>query len=113
MHIRNLQHRPNRNHKESVRVYVCIKEREGERECMHAREREREKGRNEKERTKGRIFFFIYLLFIYSECHLTLSNNIIVHRVVVNSENLAETTFAGPGAGRFPTANSVMNDLIR
>ena len=54
-----------------------------------------------------------HFLFIYSECHLTLSNNIIVHRVVVNSENLAETTFAGPGAGRFPTANSVMNDLIR
>ena len=23
------------------------------------------------------------------------------------------STFAGPGAGRFPTANSVMNDLIR
>lgn len=34
-------------------------------------------------------------------------------RVVVNSDNLSETTFAGPGAGRFPTANSVMNDLIR
>ena len=23
------------------------------------------------------------------------------------------STFAGPGAGRFPTANSVLNDLIR
>jgi hypothetical protein len=33
--------------------------------------------------------------------------------VVVNSENVHVSTFAGPGAGRFPTANSVMNDLIR
>ena len=47
MHIRNLQHRPNRNHKEIVRVYVCIKEREGEKECMHARERGREREERE------------------------------------------------------------------
>jgi homoserine dehydrogenase len=33
--------------------------------------------------------------------------------VVVTSENMGSSTFAGPGAGRFPTANSVMNDLIR
>lgn len=33
--------------------------------------------------------------------------------VVVSSENMGESTFAGPGAGRFPTANSVVNDLIR
>ena len=33
--------------------------------------------------------------------------------VLVNSENMLTSTFAGPGAGRFPTANSVMNDLIR
>jgi homoserine dehydrogenase len=33
--------------------------------------------------------------------------------VVVQSENLATSTFAGPGAGRFPTANSVVNDLVR
>eukprot|EP00596_Hydrurales_sp_CCMP1899_P003918 CAMPEP_0119039076 /NCGR_PEP_ID=MMETSP1177-20130426/8382_1 /TAXON_ID=2985 /ORGANISM="Ochromonas sp, Strain CCMP1899" /LENGTH=446 /DNA_ID=CAMNT_0007002507 /DNA_START=140 /DNA_END=1480 /DNA_ORIENTATION=- len=33
--------------------------------------------------------------------------------VVVNSDNMNESTFAGPGAGRYPTANSVMNDLIR
>ena len=46
MHIRNLQHRPNRNHKEIVRVYVCIKEREGERE----RERRESVCEREKER---------------------------------------------------------------
>lgn len=33
--------------------------------------------------------------------------------VLLNSENNTASTFAGPGAGRFPTANSVMNDLIR
>jgi homoserine dehydrogenase len=33
--------------------------------------------------------------------------------VVVHSENMISSTFAGPGAGRFPTANSVMNDLVR
>lgn len=33
--------------------------------------------------------------------------------VVITSENMDISTFAGPGAGRFPTANSVMNDLIR
>mmetsp|Transcript_7519 Transcript_7519/g.17167 ORF Transcript_7519/g.17167 Transcript_7519/m.17167 type:complete len:268 (-) Transcript_7519:234-1037(-) len=33
--------------------------------------------------------------------------------VVVNSVNMGATTLAGPGAGRFPTANSVMSDLIR
>ena len=32
---------------------------------------------------------------------------------VVKSENMNMTTFAGPGAGRFPTANSVVNDLLR
>jgi hypothetical protein len=33
--------------------------------------------------------------------------------VLMNSENLNTSNFAGPGAGRFPTANSVLNDLIR
>ena len=34
--------------------------------------------------------------------------------VVVSSENMGgNSTFAGPGAGRYPTANSVLNDLIR
>jgi homoserine dehydrogenase len=33
--------------------------------------------------------------------------------VLINSENNTQSTFAGPGAGRFPTANSVMSDLIR
>ena len=35
--------------------------------------------------------------------------------VVVNSQNMAgqSSTYAGPGAGRFPTANSICNDLVR
>lgn len=33
--------------------------------------------------------------------------------VLVTSENLQLTTFAGPGAGRYATANSVVNDLLR
>lgn len=33
--------------------------------------------------------------------------------VSVSSQNMGSTTFAGPGAGRFPTANSVLNDIIR
>lgn len=33
--------------------------------------------------------------------------------VVVNSENMGASTFGGPGAGRFPTANSVVNDIVR
>ena len=33
--------------------------------------------------------------------------------VLVNSQNMNMSTFAGPGAGRYPTANSVLNDLIR
>ena len=94
---------------------VGNKGRKREREKMIKRRRKiirRTKMRKIEMRKKERKNEF-HLLFVYSECHLTLSNNIIAHRVVVNSENLAETTFAGPGAGRFPTANSVMNDLIR
>jgi homoserine dehydrogenase len=33
--------------------------------------------------------------------------------VAVSSENMGASTFAGPGAGRYPTANSVLNDMIR
>lgn len=33
--------------------------------------------------------------------------------VLLNSENMISSSFAGPGAGRFPTANSVINDLVR
>jgi len=33
--------------------------------------------------------------------------------VLINSDNMPSSTFAGPGAGRFPTANSVLNDLVR
>ena len=31
----------------------------------------------------------------------------------MNSDNMGSSTFAGPGAGRYPTANSVLSDLIR
>jgi len=33
--------------------------------------------------------------------------------VLINSANMGLSAFGGPGAGRFPTANSVVNDLIR
>eukprot|EP00607_Mallomonas_marina_P009851 CAMPEP_0182419070 /NCGR_PEP_ID=MMETSP1167-20130531/3467_1 /TAXON_ID=2988 /ORGANISM="Mallomonas Sp, Strain CCMP3275" /LENGTH=435 /DNA_ID=CAMNT_0024593677 /DNA_START=75 /DNA_END=1382 /DNA_ORIENTATION=- len=33
--------------------------------------------------------------------------------VVVECENMTSSTYAGPGAGRFPTANSVLSDLTR
>eukprot|EP01038_Epipyxis_sp_PR26KG_P006854 gene6854-9385_t len=33
--------------------------------------------------------------------------------VLINSLNMNSSTFAGPGAGRYPTANSVVNDIIR
>lgn len=36
-----------------------------------------------------------------------------MNAVVVRSENLAESSFKGHGAGRFPTANSCVNDIIR
>lgn len=32
---------------------------------------------------------------------------------MLQSENMGSSVFSGPGAGRYPTANSVMNDLIR
>lgn len=43
--------------------------------------------------------------YIHTQTHNTLEQ-------LLNSENCTMSTFAGPGAGRFPTANSVMNDLI-
>ncbi len=33
--------------------------------------------------------------------------------VVVDSKNLGLNSYAGPGAGRYPTANSVVNDIVR
>lgn len=33
--------------------------------------------------------------------------------VLVTSTNMGNSTFAGPGAGRFPTANSILNDVLR
>ena len=33
--------------------------------------------------------------------------------VLIKSKNNNESIFAGPGAGRYPTANSVVNDILR
>ncbi|CAN0151404.1 unnamed protein product [Discosporangium mesarthrocarpum] len=33
--------------------------------------------------------------------------------VVVTSKNLTKSVYTGPGAGRYPTANSVVNDMVR
>jgi len=33
--------------------------------------------------------------------------------VVISSKNMGESTMTGPGAGRYPTANSVLSDLFR
>eukprot|EP00903_Cladosiphon_okamuranus_P008721 g8353.t1 len=33
--------------------------------------------------------------------------------VSVDSKNMGTASFAGPGAGRYPTANSVVNDIVR
>ena len=33
--------------------------------------------------------------------------------VVVTSTNLGEASYKGPGAGRYPTANSVVADIVR
>lgn len=33
--------------------------------------------------------------------------------VLIHTENMGAVSFAGPGAGRFPTANSVVADIIR
>lgn len=33
--------------------------------------------------------------------------------VTILSENLTSSAYVGPGAGRFPTANSVVNDILR
>ncbi len=33
--------------------------------------------------------------------------------VAVMSKNMGLSSYAGPGAGRYPTANSVVNDVVR
>lgn len=33
--------------------------------------------------------------------------------VLINSDNLGEASLSGPGAGRYPTANSVVSDVVR
>merc|ERR1712216_110133 len=36
----------------------------------------------------------------------------VLNCVSVESDNLGDTFFSGKGAGRFPTANSVVNDMV-
>jgi hypothetical protein len=33
--------------------------------------------------------------------------------VAINSANMGLSTLSGPGAGRYPTANSILSDLVR
>jgi len=55
-------------------------------------------------------------LFV-SPCLINFNNNLaftdnVNNCVHINSNNLNDMYFIGPGAGRYPTANSVINDLI-
>jgi len=52
-----------------------------------------------------------------SICVVPLSNQLstiggCVNCVAVASDNLSTGNYSGPGAGRFPTANSVVNDMV-
>lgn len=44
---------------------------------------------------------------------LIANTNGATNIVKVQSSNLADSSYVGPGAGRFPTANSVLNDVIQ
>lgn len=52
-----------------------------------------------------------------STCLVPLTNQLsrvngVTNCVEVSSQNLGSTHFSGPGAGRYATANSVMNDMV-
>jgi len=52
-----------------------------------------------------------------SICMIPRSNQLasvsgVLNSVSVTSKNLATCCYSGPGAGRFPTANSIMNDMV-
>jgi homoserine dehydrogenase len=52
-----------------------------------------------------------------SICMVSKSNQLaqiagVLNCVSVESDNLGDTFFSGKGAGRFPTANSVVNDMV-
>jgi homoserine dehydrogenase len=52
-----------------------------------------------------------------SVCMVPLTNQLsavggVLNCVSVTSKNLATCSYSGPGAGRFPTANSTMNDMV-
>lgn len=46
----------------------------------------------------------------YTNQHARISG--VTNCVAVTSENLGTCFYSGPGAGRFPTANSVINDMV-
>jgi len=58
-------------------------------------------------------------LSVYVSPKLVPNNHVLAqatgagNAVVVDSANLGSTSFGGPGAGRYPTANSVVADVLR
>lgn len=58
------------------------------------------------------------LAVFVSPCLVPLSSPLAAAKgpgntVLLHTQNLGTAVFAGPGAGRFPTANSVVSDLVR
>mmetsp|Transcript_10614 Transcript_10614/g.17094 ORF Transcript_10614/g.17094 Transcript_10614/m.17094 type:complete len:479 (-) Transcript_10614:293-1729(-) len=45
--------------------------------------------------------------------HPLASARMATNIVEVTSDNMGSTSYVGPGAGRYPTANSVVNDVVR
>jgi len=50
---------------------------------------------------------------IVPKSHPLASANFATNIVEITSENMGSTSYVGPGAGRFPTANSIVNDILR
>jgi homoserine dehydrogenase len=50
---------------------------------------------------------------VVSNTHMLATIRGAGNAVAVQSENMGLTSYAGPGAGRFPTANSVVADILR
>lgn len=61
------------------------------------------------------LFGFGVIRYFWMIAHMTLCFTKYNYylQVLINSANMGASTMAGPGAGRFPTANSVVNDLVR
>eukprot|EP00638_Chattonella_subsalsa_P005384 CAMPEP_0117752042 /NCGR_PEP_ID=MMETSP0947-20121206/11368_1 /TAXON_ID=44440 /ORGANISM="Chattonella subsalsa, Strain CCMP2191" /LENGTH=423 /DNA_ID=CAMNT_0005570605 /DNA_START=130 /DNA_END=1401 /DNA_ORIENTATION=- len=47
------------------------------------------------------------------QTHPLASARMATNIVEITSANMGSTSYVGPGAGRFPTANSVVNDIVR